>query len=437
MDGGTVEQKQKLVEIAEKEGEIEKLSGTMADQKAAAEEKSAQLRERMAEAAEKEFRASQEATREAQLTLIGRKDLAERAKIEFEFNEKILDVKKEIQKADEAGLTDVANTNRALVTQLSLEKQAALAAHDKARAEKMAADAAAEGANVEKERGNLAVMQQENMLLDLRLQGRDAEAAQLQIQFDFQAKINNALVEANDLWAQMNQAYAEGNTQLGDQLAIHAQLKQAEADELAIEEQKTIELEQQKQALEEQRAAAERQRQAMGPNPLTINALAEHNLRLGATTDVYVQALAASRGIQPGSPEYNRLFQQINAEDQLRNLQGRNLSFFDQLARDRLVQHYADVQQQQASQQANIAHQQEIDYWQAIASGRTPPPGNPYLGMFGVPNFATGQMMAPPGAMSAPAAEPVVPVLRTLQDQNDKQTQLLETIADNTSVVKI
>ena len=64
----------------------------------------------------------------------------------------------------------------------------------------MAADAAAEGANVEKERGNLATMQQENILLELRLQGRDAEAAQLQIQFDFQAKINNALVEANDLW---------------------------------------------------------------------------------------------------------------------------------------------------------------------------------------------------------------------------------------------
>ena len=62
----------------------------------------------------------------------------------------------------------------------------------------------------------------------------------------------------------MNQAYAEGNTQLGDQLAIHAQLKQAEADELAIEEQKTLQLEQQKQAIEEQRAAAERQARAMG-----------------------------------------------------------------------------------------------------------------------------------------------------------------------------
>ena len=111
-----------------------------------------------------------------------------------------------------------------------------------------------------------------------------------------------------------------------------------------------------------------------GASPLTVGALAEGNLRLGATSDVYAAALAASRGLQPGTEAYNRLVQQIEAQDRLRELQGKNPSFADQAARDKLVQWFANMQQQQASQRAASSHEQEIAYWSAIAAG-LPAPG--------------------------------------------------------------
>ena len=99
---GTVEQAQTLVAIAEKEGEIDKLTGTMADQKRPQRKSQRSYVSEWRKRPKRNSGHRKEATREAQLTLIGRKDLADRAKIEFEFNEKILDVKKEIQKADAA-----------------------------------------------------------------------------------------------------------------------------------------------------------------------------------------------------------------------------------------------------------------------------------------------------------------------------------------------
>src|SRR5262249_29466825 len=219
-----------------------------------------------------------------------------------------------------------------------------------AAAEERAAEAAKEKAKVDSERNTLEQLKQENVLLDLKIAGQ-TEAAQLtQIEFEFRNKINETLAQANDLWTQMAQAYAEGNKELGDQLAIEAQIKQEEADQLDIERQKTEQLQMQENSLKDQQATrssgggAGTPESFYGPHPLTIAALAEGNLRLGATSDVYAAALAASRGIQPGTPAYERLVQQITAEDQLRMLQGRNLSFFDQLNRDRLVQWYANMQ---------------------------------------------------------------------------------------------
>jgi hypothetical protein len=170
----------------------------------------------------------------------------------------------------------------------------------------MAKKAAEARSAVGDEKQTLATMQAELQIMDLKLAGQDQAARLAQIELDFNQKINQALSQASDLWSQMAQAYADGNVALGDQLAQHAQLKQAEADELGIEKQKTEQLEMQTQALHDQQAAerarADAAARAMGPNPLTVNALAQGNLRLGATTDVYVQALAASRGIPVGSP---------------------------------------------------------------------------------------------------------------------------------------
>jgi hypothetical protein len=413
-----IAEEQKRKELGDLQTKVEKEKADYAAQEAA-------TREKMAETAEKELTDSREAVKEQGLELAGRKDLAERSKIEYEFDQKILGVKKQIKKADDEGLTDVANMNRALVTQLSLEKQAALAAHDKATAEEMAKKAAEERNGVDDEKQNLATMEAEIQIMDLKLAGQDEAARLAQIELDFNQKISQALSQAADLWSQMAKAYADGNVALGDQLAQHAQLKQAEADELETEKQKTEQLEMQTQALHDQRnSEADRAAAAQGPNPLTVSALAQGNLRLGATSDIYAAALAASRGLQQGSPEYERLVQQITAQDRLRELQGRNLSFADQLNRDKLVQWFAQMQQNQATRNANISHQQELDYWGAIAAGRTPPPGNPYTTLFTAPQAPT----APGGPNAA---------LGTLTTQGDQQIDLLQKIVTNTTLVRI
>jgi hypothetical protein len=272
-----IAEEQKRKELGDLQTKLDKEKSDYAAQEAA-------TREKMAETAEKELADSREAVKEQGLQAAGRKDLAERAKIEYEFEQKILGVKKQITKADEEGLTDIANANRALVTQLSIEEQTALAAHDKAAAEEMAKKAAEERNAVGDEQQTLAYMEAEIQIMDLKLAGQDKAARLAQIELDFNQKINQALAQAADLWSKMAQAYAEGNVALGDQLAEHAQLKQDESDELEIEKQKTEQLEMQTQAIhDQQKAEAERAAAAQGPNPLTVSALAQGNLRLGAT----------------------------------------------------------------------------------------------------------------------------------------------------------
>src|SRR5262249_54061486 len=151
------------------------------------------------DAADKDLADAKEKTKELQFELAGRKDLADRARIEYDFDNKIKDAKKAIADAEAHGFTEVANTNRALVTQLALEKNTALAAHDKAAAEERAAEAAKEKAKVDSERNTLEQLKQENVLLDLKIAGQ-TEAAQLtQIEFEFRNKINDTLAQANDL----------------------------------------------------------------------------------------------------------------------------------------------------------------------------------------------------------------------------------------------
>ncbi len=509
-EGGTLQQAQTLLDIGEKEAEIEKLGTKMTEEKAAAQQKSAQLREQMADAAEKELRASHEAVLETQLELSGRKDLAERAKIEFDFNEKILDVQKDIKKAEDEGLTDVANTNRALVTQLSLEEQTALAAHDKATAEKMAAEAAEEKASVESEKENLGTLEEEAAVQALINSKMGEAARELKIQYDYNHRIKEALTEANSLWTKMAQAYRDGNKALGDQFAIHAQLKQAEADELEILKQQVLAAEQMRalevaqqdtikagialevekgsitsetaaleqrnvdlqiqsnnlaiqidaayatgntllarqleiqqnitdqQAQQARNAAFANQLRTMGttvgqPGTDALARMAAAGISMGATGATYAAALAASRGIQPGSPEYNQLVQRIRAEDMLRNLQGRNLGWFEQLNRDRLVQWYAGMQAQQASMQAAISQQQQIEFWGAIAQGMPPPAGNPYALLYGTSPFMPGN--APP--TGAAATNDITTLLRNDGLTQTQILQVLQQIAANTAVVSV
>ena len=414
-----------MVAETQKQIEVDKLKGKIEEDNANYAEQENKIREDMAKKAEQELADSEELTKELHLQAIGRKDLADRAKIEYDYVKAIKEAQDAVTKAEEHGLTAVANTNRALITQLTIERQAALAAHDKAVREEQAKKAAEERAAVDDEKTNLAVLQQELVILDLKLAGQDEAARLVQIELDFNIKINQALAEAADLWTKMAQAYRDGNVALGDQLAQHAQLKQDEATELELEKQKTEQLESQNQALKDQatsQSAASPNASTYGSSPLTVSALAEGNLRIGATSEIYAAALAASRGLKAGSEAYNRLVQQIEAQDRLRELQGHNLSFYDQLARDQLVNWWAGGQQQQASQSATTSHQQEIEYWEAIAAGRPAPAGNPYSLLY---------------APQVPASQNPNVALGTLTNQGYTQIQLLQQIVQNTTLVRI
>ena len=273
---------------------------------------------------------------------------------------------------------------------------------------------------IEKSANRVAIDELDLQISDLRNKGNEygaflleSQRNLLQINLDFDEKIQAAIDKANE-------ARAKG-------LELTAQENEALAQQLETERQAAT-------ALEEQRQAQERQRIAQGPNPLTIGALASGNLRLGATSDVFAAALAASRGIKPGSDEYNRLVQQITAQDQLRELQGKNLSFADQLARDKVVQWYAAQQQQQATGAAQQSHQQEIAYWQAVASGQPVPAGNPYSAMFGIPNFNTGLFTAP---TSSEKGQIAIDKLQSQITLLEKAVSALDQIQQNTTLVRI
>src|SRR6202043_661982 len=136
--------------LKQKQAEIDKLSGKIEDDKAAAVKKITDEREKEAAQAERELADAAESNKELQFTLAGHEDLAKRAGIQYDYEQKIADAKKQLyydeeqarQAAESGDMAErdkwdaVAGTNRALVEQLSLEEQNALATHDKAQAEK-------------------------------------------------------------------------------------------------------------------------------------------------------------------------------------------------------------------------------------------------------------------------------------------------------------
>src|SRR5262249_38133974 len=182
LEGGTTENLQNQVAQAEKRAEIEKQQTKINEDQRKEQERIADIRDKMNQQAEDDLAASQEATKEMQLQTRGRKDLADCAKIEFDYDKQITAARRDITKAEELGLTEVANTNRALVTQLSLEKQTALAAHDKAVAEENAKKAAAAAADVAQEKEKLAAIHEEIVLQNLKLAGQTQAAQLLQIE---------------------------------------------------------------------------------------------------------------------------------------------------------------------------------------------------------------------------------------------------------------
>ena len=197
------------------------------------------------------------------------------------------------------------------------------------------------------------------------------------------------------------------------------------AQQLETEKQATLDRERQRQE-------QERQRISQGPNPLTINALAQGNLRLGATSDVYAAAVAASENLQPGTLAYERLVQRISAEDQVRNLQGKNRGWEEQLNRDKLVQWFSHQQQQQATQQAEQSKQDQLHYWEAIAAGLPPPANNSFTGLFGTSPFTSFNTI--------PGQDNTGVQIRQLSTQIDllqQQLLTLQQIAGNTSIINI
>lgn len=192
-------------------------------------------------------------------------------------------------------------------------------------------------------------------------------------------KFDNEITAAID---KANEARAKGLEQTAKENELLAQQLETEKQQALAEQQRLNDL--------KNRAQVEAQiNNAAG-------ALAANNLRLGATTDTYVQALAYSRGIQPGTPEYERLFKQVQAQDTLRMLTGNNQV---QAGRDALVQWFASIQQGKATQQANASRQEQIDYFTAVAAGLPPPQGNFFSAFYGgsgnlaTPNLSISQLL--------------------------------------------
>lgn len=211
-------------------------------------------------------------------------------------------------------------------------------------------------------------------LIELETEGTLDDEKKLELQNQIEAITSDILPLEKQIADEKSRAADEAERQAA-----------ADAKDAAIEAEKLA-----KQQADREQRTADQIRNAAG-------ALAQNNLRLGATSDVYAAALAASRGLQPGSPAYNQLVQQITAQDQLRSLQGGTLGWEEQLNRDKLVQWYGNQQQNTTNQNAASSLQQQIAYWQALASGHAPPAGNPYTSLFGNGGLQSG--LVPGGSL--------------------------------------
>jgi hypothetical protein len=353
--------------------------------------------------------------------------------VQYSFDDKIRAALDKANEARSKGLTDTAKQNELLAQQLEIEKQSALQTFRRSEVMKVLDPQYQVELKINELLAKRADLEDQIAIIVSRgaTDTKESLAAQAQIneinaqiisiQSPLLGELNRLESERLLLVEQINYEVSRGSTNTPLIIANENKIVEIDRELLAVKHQINDENER-SIALEEQAAAEEDARRhalSYGPNPLTINALASDNLRLGATSDVYAQALAASRGLKPGSPEYERLVQQITAQDQLRNLTGGNLSFSDQLARNSLVQWYAGIEQQQISQQAASQHNQMLNFWGILAGG-----GMPNMG-----NLLSALGFTPQGlAATFPGAT---------QSQLDQVISLLNTISNNTAIVHI
>src|ERR1700730_16580611 len=245
--------------LAKNQQEIDKVSGKIEDDKAAAADKITKEREKQEAQAAQSLADAQESNKEIAFELAGRKDLADRAKIQYDYEQKIADAKnlvaydeEQARAAAEAGdqaeqekWLAVANTNRALVDQLSLEEKNALAAHDKAEAEKQAAAVIEAKGKLTSAQESLGAVDERAKELQLELAGETGKLDLMKTELQYDKQITKSRDDANDLWTQMADAYRQGNVAAGDLLAKAAQLKDIEADRLGSEKEIAVLLQQQ------------------------------------------------------------------------------------------------------------------------------------------------------------------------------------------------
>jgi hypothetical protein len=359
--GGTSEQQENLVAQAGKQKDIDELSLKIYNAEADAQEKIAKYRSDMAAQAEKDLEDARQQNVELALEVAGRKDLADRSRIEYEFDQKIKQAREDIAEAERDGFTEVAAINRALVTQLMLEKQSALAAHDFAQAEKDAAAAAQAAADARQRAsetnqanaritGNAIAISVQEGTLGKETAQHSGESVTLQTQ-------------ANALSIAAASARAEGNETL--------------ARQLEIEREQTEILRQQA----DRNAGAAAQREGFGVSPGTdfLGKLAAAGLHMGGMADAAL--------ISGGPSQYMR----VMAMQQLESLTGKNMfSFIDRANAQKVLDDWAKEQNRIAKEASDKSTQAQIQYWQTIAAGGTPSASNPFTAMYGVPNFMTG-----------------------------------------------
>jgi len=427
-----------LIAEEEKRKELTDQQNKMQQDAANYAEKEAKLRQDMSDAADKELADSKEATKEIQLRAMGRKDLAERARMEYEFDNKIKDAKKVVAEAEKEGFNDVAATNRALVAQLTLEKDTALAAHDKAVAEEKAAKAAEEKAKVESEQNTLEQLKEQNVLLDMKLAGQEEAAKYTQIEYEFRGKINEALGQAADLWYQAAKAYSDGNNALAEQYSKEAQIKDQEAEQLAIEKQKTTQLEMQNEELKTQ--------ESIGGGGAGVGALGEAGKVVGGfgTSPFSFPQLIEATDVRTGRVDPAKLssillqgmidalkFQTSGTQQIYPGGPGSAVDWFTSLQQQQKGIALAALQEKQQRQDMLDL----LAYYESLAAGR---PDFSFITrqFFGYGRLPAGTPLLP-GGLTFPSGPMTIPQLTEQLTVLQQQLTALQAIAQNTSPVKI
>ena len=350
-------------ETLDKQTEIEELTAKiipLQEQIKSAKEAEYLADQKDLDAIQKKIDQSQRTVEIQQLEAAGATQAAEQKRLESQYDKEIEAAVKRANEAYAEGKTAIGDENIALANQLKLEEQIAVAALQAAQMRE----------------ATLATIRAQ-IDLDVARGRTTSETA------GFEQQYVDLQVKSQQLGAQINGALMVGNTALAQQLSYEKQITDQLGQQAA-------------------NRAAQANLMARGPTAASIpygvlGYFAQHGLSAGATADVYTAAYAAAHGIAPGTGAYNQMLLEERAREQLRSLTGQNLGFFEQAGRDALVRQYAAQQSLQATQAAARARQQEIDYWTSVAMGRAPSGANAYTALYGIPNFATGQMI-PAGA---------------------------------------